>query len=101
GAPSLRGVAADGGPRVRISFAPALSHVRTRLPRSVGRLASTCGYHCPLGGSGHHNADAEPGSGWRKIGHAVEFGGRDRRGPRRGAGAAARPPAVAPGTPHP
>src|SRR5580704_3504388 len=31
---------------------PALSHVRTRLPRRVGRLASTCGYHCPLGGSG-------------------------------------------------
>jgi hypothetical protein len=42
----------DGGPKVRIHLPPALSHVRTRLPRSVGRLASTCGYHCPLGGSG-------------------------------------------------
>src|ERR1700730_10313211 len=41
-----------GGPRVRILLPPALSYVRTRLPRSVGRLASTCGYHCPLGGSG-------------------------------------------------
>src|SRR5580700_5465565 len=39
-------------PEVRIHLPPALSHVRTRLPRSVGRLASTCGYHCPLGGSG-------------------------------------------------
>jgi hypothetical protein len=28
--------------QVRIHFPPALSHVRTRLPRSVGRLASTC-----------------------------------------------------------
>jgi hypothetical protein len=46
--------ARQAGPRVRIRLPPALSHVRTRLPRSVGRLASTCGYHCPLGGSGLH-----------------------------------------------
>ena len=44
----------SAGPMVRIRLPPALSHVRTRLPRSVGRLASTCGYHCPLGGSGLH-----------------------------------------------
>jgi len=52
-----------GGPRVRILLPPALSHVRTRLPRSVGRLASTCGYHCPLGGSGL------PGCGCPYAGH--------------------------------
>ena len=52
-----------GGPRVRIHLPPALSHVRTRLPRSVGRLASTCGYHCPLGGSGL------PGCGCPYAGH--------------------------------
>src|ERR1700720_3868290 len=51
------------GPRVRIRLPPALSHVRTRLPRSVGRLASTCGYHCPLGGSGL------PGCGCPYAGH--------------------------------
>ena len=31
------------GPRVRIRLAPALSHVRTRLPRSVGRAFGTIG----------------------------------------------------------
>ena len=51
------------GLRVRIRLPPALSHVRTRLPRSVGRLASTCGYHCPLGGSGL------PGCGCPYAGH--------------------------------
>src|ERR1700737_2241272 len=50
-------------PEVRIHLPPALSHVRTRLPRSVGRLASTCGYHCPLGGSGL------PGCGCPYAGH--------------------------------
>ena len=51
------------GPKVRIRLPPALSYGRTRLPRSVGRLASTCGYHCPLGGSGL------PGCGCPYAGH--------------------------------